>query len=450
MLLGPHRCPPSPEALSPSDHAIQRGTPELLGHALSVGPAIVRSGSTIRFGLLTVIIAGIIVYGSLYPFEFRIPAQADGPVATLLRSWATPPGRGDFVANVLLYSPLGWFGLWSLPWRLSVGIRLSVILLVGAALSVAMELAQYYDAGRVTSADDVYANALGTFIGSLGAVIFGAPRLPRIAQLRQDPFPVALIAAWLGYRLYPYVPTVDLHKFWTALKPVILNPSLSLVDFYRHTTIWLTLFALIAALVSRGVAAILAPLFCGCLLAARVAIVGTTLSLAEIAGGVAALCLWPIMLALKQRQRAAALFALLLVAVIIERLEPVQFQAVTHSFGWVPFRSMVAGSLAVNVMAFFEKSFLYGSLLYLFTGAGGELRVAVLIVGGSLLATSWAETYLPGRSAEITDFVMALLLAGGLAVVGRPSINMRKRSPTVSSAMHGNRETGETDAVGSG
>ena len=77
----------------------------------------------------------------------------------------------------------------------------------------------------------------------------------------------------------------------------------------------------------------------------------------------------------------------------------------------------MAGSIAVDVMSFFEKSFLFGSLLYLFTQAGGRLRTAVMIVGGVLFATSWAETYLPGRSAEITDLIMALLLAGGFALV---------------------------------
>ena len=40
-----------------------------------------------------------------------------------------------------------------------------------------------------------------------------------------------------------------------------------------------------------------------------------------------------------------------------------------------------------------------------------------MTVGGVLFATSWAETYLPGRSAEITDLTMVLLLAGGFALV---------------------------------
>ena len=378
-----------------------------------------RAHASARFVLLTVITVAVITYGSLYPFEFRVPAEGDGPVSTLLRSWATPPGRGDFLANILLYMPLGWFGILSLPRRMSIGLRLVLIILCGTILSVSIELAQYFDADRMTAAGDVYANSLGAILGGLGATCLSRRRwrVPLVARLSAEPIPVTLIAAWAGYRLYPYVPTIDLHKYWNALKPVILNPTLPLEDLYRHTTIWLTTFALIAALVGQRRSAMIAPLFCGCMLAARVLIVDATLSGAEIAGAAAALCLWPAMLTLSSRRRAAALFMLLGAAVIAERLQPFQFQHAARDFGWVPFRSLMKGSIAVNVMSFFEKSFLYGSLFYLFTEAGGRLRTAVFIVGGALFATSWAETYLPGRSAEITDLIMALLIASGFALL---------------------------------
>ena len=353
-------------------------------------------------------------------------------MSTLLRSWATLSGRGDLLANILLYMPLGWFGILSLPRRMSSGLRLVLMILCAMMLSVSIELTQYFDAGRVTAADDVYANLLGATLGGLGATFLSGRgwRVPLVAKLSADPIPVALIAAWAGYRLYPYVPTIDLHKYWNALKPVVLNPTLPLEGLYRHTTIWLTIFALIAALVGERRSAMLAPLFCGGMLAARVLIVDAKLSAAEVAGAVVAICLWPAMLALSSRRRAAALFMLLGAAVIVERLQPFQFQDVARDFGWVPFRSLMGGSIAVNVMSFFEKSFLYGSLFYLFTEAGGRLRAAVFIVGGALFATSWAQTYLPGRSAEITDLIMALLIAGGFALL---RVRHRAESPETAS-----------------
>jgi len=370
-----------------------------------------------RAVLLTVITAGVIIYGSLYPFEFRIPVGGIGPIRSLLQSWAAPPGRGDFVANILLYVPLGWFGSLCLSHRMGIPLRLLLVTMLGSALSISLEMAQYFDAGRVTAADDVYANALGTLLGSLGATgLFGRWHLPLQREITDRPIPAALLLALVGYRLYPYVPTVDLHKYWNALKPVLLYPSFSPDALYRHTVLWLTSFALIEAVVGPRRCSRLALAFCAGILAARVLIVDTVLSVGEIAGAIVSLCLWPIMLALTRRRRVATLFALLGLLVIFERLRPFEFQSVGRDFGWVPFRSLVAGSIAVGVMAFFEKCFLYGSLLYLFTEAGGRLRTAVLVVSSVLLATSWAEVYLPGRSAEITDTVMVLLLAGGFAL----------------------------------
>jgi glycopeptide antibiotics resistance protein len=37
-------------------------------------------------------------------------------------------------------------------------------------LSIAIELTQYFDAARYTAASDVYANALGSFLGAAAAV----------------------------------------------------------------------------------------------------------------------------------------------------------------------------------------------------------------------------------------------------------------------------------------
>ena len=282
-----------------------------------------------RFVLLTALAVVAIVYGSLYPFDFRIPADGQGAVIALLRSRAMmPSGRGDFVANILLYLPLGWFGILSMPRQMSVWLRFLLVLIGGTILSLTMELTQYYDAGRVTAAEDIYTNVLGTILGGLGGICLSRNwRVQLIPAISAEPIPTALLAAWAGYRLYPYVPTIDLHKYWNALKPVIFYPTLAPETLYRHTTIWLTTFALISSLVGPR-CSILAPLLlCACVLVGRVLIVDTVLSMPEIAGAGIALCVWPVMLLLSPRRRAAVLFVLLGGAVVIARLQPFRFQS---------------------------------------------------------------------------------------------------------------------------
>src|SRR5690349_13599716 len=70
-----------------------------------------RGNSSYPPAIVTAGLAVIIAYGSLYPFEFSLPTTGSGPVQALLRTWANTPGRGDFLANVLLYMPLGFFAV---------------------------------------------------------------------------------------------------------------------------------------------------------------------------------------------------------------------------------------------------------------------------------------------------------------------------------------------------
>jgi VanZ family protein len=363
------------------------------------------------YGMVLAIATAGIVLGSLYPFAFRVPAHGIGPVLTLVEGWADRPGRGDFLANILLYVPFGMFGRLALPGRYGLSRQLPLVIVAGGTLSVAMELIQYFDADRVTAATDVYANLLGTTIGAVAGRILRVEShwLP-LDRLLSNPAPTLLVMTWAAFRLYPYEPTIDLHKYWNTLKPLISSPSLGAYDLYRHTVIWLTLFALITAIAGERRGRVLSPLFAVCSLVAKVLILDATLSVAEVVGSGVAVCLWP-MFAVGRRWRAALLAMLLGSYVILARLEPFAFLPFGRVFGWMPFASLLHGSLEVDTLSVLEKVFLYGSLLFLVAEAGLRPRWAALLVASCLFVTSWIETYLPSRSAETTDAVMALSVA---------------------------------------
>ncbi len=242
-------------------------------------------------------------------------------------------------------------------------------------------------------------------------------RLPFIGEVTTRPIPTLLIIAWLAYRMYPYVPTIDLHKYWNAVKPLVLTPSLTPYDLFRQTAIWLALYALIEATIGRRRSAWLAPLFAVAVLFAKILIVGTVLRLAEPVGAAVALVVWLILLLLPARVRDGMVGLVLLGYVIALRLEPFEFLTYPREFGWIPFHSLMVGSLQVDALAFLEKFFLYGGLIFLLGNAFGRRLAATVLVTLVLFATSWAETYLPGRSGEITDGLMALMIAAVFAVI---------------------------------
>jgi VanZ family protein len=381
------------------------------------------SGSGKRFLIPTAIIVAVILYGSLYPFDFHQPNGGRGALQHLLRSWDEKPGRGDLIANVFFYLPLGFFGSPAAA-GISRGLpRILLVTLAGGILSTAMELAQYYLPERVSAADDIYANVIGTALGALvGVLAAGNFRWLPFRQFAADRVACLLLALWLGYRLYPYVPTIDLHKYWEALRPAILHPRPVAYDLFRYTAIWLTIGNLIEAIAGPQLGKLVVPLFFAAILAAKIVILGKTLSTAEIAGAIVALAAWLLLAASVGTRLRAALTALLFSAYIVaERLAPFQFTPYRRAFSWVPFRSFLYGALELNIMSFLEKAFLYGALIWLLARSGLGPRVSTILVAIMLFATSWAETRLPGRSAEITDALMAILIGAVIVVLAGPA-----------------------------
>jgi VanZ family protein len=373
----------------------------------AMGQALIKR----NFAIVTAIIITVIIYGSLYPFEFGMPETALGPVPALLATWANKPGRGDFLSNILLYVPLGYFAVLAFGDGISRRRRLISAVFIGAGLSLTMELAQYYDAGRDSTLTDFYSNAIGTALGAaLGTLIGGRFHSPLLRPLAENREATLLLAGWLGYRLFPYVPTIDLHKYWDALKPIVLYPMLSTYDLCRHTGTWLVVYALFATVFRQRRPTLLIPLFVGTVFIAEILIVGKALSVAEIAGAGLAFCLW-LLLGLSAPFRLVVVTLLFTAVVIAQRLEPFAFSELAGHFGWIPFYSFMQGSIGVDVQSFFEKFFVYGSLIWLLVQVGWRLGVAAAFVCLLLLLTSWIEIYLPGRSAEITDAAMALAIA---------------------------------------
>ncbi len=360
--------------------------------------------------MIVAAVLAIVIFGSLFPFDFYANPNPAGPLASLIATNGILGSRGDLIANLLLYIPLGFFSVLALSSR----PRFKHVLLVifaGWMLSTAIELTQFYDRGRVSCLSDVYANVAGTGLGAVAAIILHSRfRLPAIGNTKQHPFVVLLLVCWLGYRLFPYAPTIDLHKYWHAVKPLLFAPSLTGSALYRHTAGWLAIALLFEALVGVARSRLVFILFIPAVLFARIFVVDITLSPAEVVGGVIAALAW--IGPLSRFRFGVILITLMFVGtVIVQSLDPFQFSDTARPFGWIPFRSFMFGSIATNVSSFFEKAFTYGTLTWLFVRAGCSLRTAVLLGGPLVLCLRLAQVYLPGRSADITDLFMLLILA---------------------------------------
>ncbi len=369
----------------------------------------------LKVALIAVI--AMIAYGSLYPFAFHASAgDGIGPLRTLLDSWDKTPGRGDFISNILLYMPLGFIGTVTVGKRIGMA-QLAATIAIGAGLSFFVELLQYYDTGRDTEATDFYANTLGTAIGAGIGWFFGQNfRWPLLREISANRVPALLLAAWLGYRLYPYVPTIDLHKYWTALKPVFLYPKLSPYSLLRHVAIWLAICVMIEKIAGDDRARGLIKRFALFLVFSCVLVISTHVTLAQIVGIVVAFGIWRLLPTWGMRIAVAG--AAMGIYVVAFRLDPFTFSDVAGHYSWVPFLSFMQGSIDIDVRSFFEKFFLYGGLIWLLAEGGMAMRPATMLVAAIVLGASFAEVYIPGRSAEVTDAILALAAGEFIRALG--------------------------------
>jgi VanZ family protein len=353
----------------------------------------------------------LILYGSFYPFAFHNHVDPIAGVRQLLATWKQRGSLGDVLANILLYLPFGFFAAKALPPRLPLPLRVLTCLLAGAALSLCVEFTQLYDAGREAAMSDVYANSAGALLGAMaGAALSADLRLAGWNQLRRRPFAALLICCWIAYRLFPYVPVIDAHKYWHAVRPILYGSSPMFSDVLRHFASWLAVGALLEAIWRPerfAMPALMLAIFCG-----RIGIADIALSRAEVIGGLAAAAIWVAWLH-AARPRRPILAAALAVAILVEALQPFRFLTVARPFDWVPFWGFIQGSIWTAVPSLLSKFFLYGTLVWSLSRSGLRWTAATAAAAVFVFVVHYLQVYLPGRSAEITDSLL-VLVAGGL------------------------------------
>jgi len=180
---------------------------------------------------MALVVLAITLWVGLVPFHPWDLARSptDRPP---LDSTVTDVALPDFVANILLYMPLGLAGAACLirrGWRGSAAIMGTV--LFATATSMFIELAQTRIAIRVSSLLDVLANMSGAVIGAAMASAVQAAR-PRVAtaimfEIRQRPFAAVATAYALVLVLLAAVPfsfSFDAGRWKTAMQSANFVP----------------------------------------------------------------------------------------------------------------------------------------------------------------------------------------------------------------------------------
>ena len=361
---------------------------------------------------LLLLIVALIVYGSLYPWRLRAPTQTGGPFGILLRSLSDPIYGRDLLLNVALYVPFGAgaYLAFRRPSRKLYSFVMPV--LMGLALSTTIELIQVYEATRRSSLYDVIANGLGTASG----VMVGSMFVRMSSRLRAaHAGALAILGCWIAYLCFPF-----LFVFESRLLAMKLNVLLR--------SDWFTLIPLVSAFASWFAAGLL---FTEAgfrrpkrWLAASLIFLPGQLFLFErqplISQSIGAVAGVAVFLSMDKARRGWAAVALV-PALIVRGLAPFHFQTAASSFGWIPFVATLGADWHSAMLTLLEKLFYYSATIWSLRAAGFSAHSAAALVAAALLGIELLQMYVPGRSPEITDPILALLIGYGLESFKRTS-----------------------------
>jgi len=360
---------------------------------------------------LLLIVLAFIIYGSLYPFDFHFDRTTAGPLFILLHAWPARIDRfawRDVTLNVLLYFPLGLTAVLVLARRLPRAVAALAAIMLGVALSASIEMLQIFDSTRTCSLLDVACNFLGT-VGGISVALIFRREIFAVTQRRTGDRGAAgallLACCWLGYQLYPFVPRFSRGYLRANIARFLATP-ISPVEICAAAAEWFA-FALIMRAVAGRLKAPSLLLLMLCL-PLRLLIIQRSLAPAELLGAALAMLAWTYP-AKTSRVRAGAV--MLAAAILLRELAPFTFTAQARSMSWIPFAATLNSERLSATLVLLRKTFEYGALLWLLRAAGMRYWTAGAWVAAGLMLLETAQLYLPNRQAEVTDAVIAIILA---------------------------------------
>ena len=169
----------------------------------------------------------IAVYGSLVPLQYEplkfseaVSRFRDIPFLQL-----SVESRADWVANILLFVPLGalWLAAIALDRSRRFGLAAALFVLpLCTALSIAVEFAQLWFPNRTVSQNDIIAETLGALAGIILWLLLGSAAMQWLRQYSSDLRPKkqrdwllqAYLAGFLIYALMPFDLTISVAEIY--------------------------------------------------------------------------------------------------------------------------------------------------------------------------------------------------------------------------------------------
>jgi glycopeptide antibiotics resistance protein len=375
----------------------------------------------------------VFLYAVLFPFHFDFSWRhviSAWSQTGFIPFWNAKKGlhiAADDLANILLTFPLGFFGFLHFC-RRNGKWAIYKWLAFGFAFGLGAELLQLVVPSRASQITDIVNNSLGAFLGAAVASAKGRPALEfftGVAAERRNIYLWMLIWSLVAM-VGPYDLSQDSISQINPVVPLFESPNSLIGAEWPRIAGFAIIGALAARLAVPGrrkrnlqqplAAAALVLLFPAILQCLRLLVESEGPSLDDLALDVfGALAGAFISLFLQPTLQSLSAFLLFNSSLIAAGLSPYHFSRWGHGviFQWIPFHDFCSNrspaAFYESILAFFCFAIL-GGLLQLSFPPWRRLCIAIYAAGFSG-AIEFAQTFLPARTAGITDVIIAGLAA---------------------------------------
>lgn len=356
--------------------------------------------------LLGIVIV-IIVYGSLYPFNF---VWTDFSTIEWI-DWGSRlqqrTTNGDILSNFLTFLPLGYFAYASFS-RGSFSLAYVFTLLICAFLfAYSLQIAQFFLPSRIPTVGDAIVNLFGAAAGIFLAVNVQSwlKRNPQLALEwpQQTSVPLLMAGCWLLFQFFPFALEFTGQSMQQSVAPLWQSIRFTLHDYVFLSVMWYC-FLLFATRnhwfeINLRTAAVLVAVIFGL----KILIAHNQIDLSNFIAVITAVILFSQM---RKHHWNRPLLTMIVVAIIVNELSPLVVKYDAHNINWIPFSFNLSGSMWVNTQVFLEKVFAYGCLIFAAKQTLIRFHKAILFAMGVIAAVELSQIWISFGVGDVTDILM--------------------------------------------
>ena len=367
----------------------------------SVHSAIRSGGRATTHSLVPLaFVSALAAYGSLYPFRFVDPASFERALYAMFKeaSWWT--SRGDVAGNVLLFVPMGITIVAAMGMAKLAFLRLAFHFLCAILFALALQVLQIYFPPRSAALSDVIWNATGTAIGiAVGYFIRAhlakwSARGDRLVHLT-----ILVIALWVGWRLWPFVPTIDSQNMKDAIKPLLVWPPLNVWSFAAAASGVALLAGVMPAFRHPKTILVAIALASLCV---RPVLLGQVITIGLVAGTLLGALAGLAVVRIGIARAGPYLIAAIILWSSLDAIRPFEFSDQIGAMHWIPFAALLQGAMDINLASLCGAAFVTGALTLVGARLGFARGPWCTVLTIWVVTLEIMQLWIPARSADIT------------------------------------------------